>query len=99
MEVTSIRLEPELKEKLKELSGEMGYQSLIRDILWRYVEKHSHRSDRLASADIRVSMAATAQRPEICAITGQKIAPAEPMLLGLTDGGELVPLSIHSLAA
>ena len=33
MEVTSIRLERELKDKLKELSGNVGYQALIRDIL------------------------------------------------------------------
>jgi hypothetical protein len=33
MEVTSIRLERELKERLKELAGNQGYQALIRDVL------------------------------------------------------------------
>ncbi len=39
MQVTSIRLEPELKERLREISGEQGYQTLIRDVLWRFVER------------------------------------------------------------
>ena len=39
MEVTSIRLERELKEKLKDLSGNQGYQALIRDILRNYVQQ------------------------------------------------------------
>jgi hypothetical protein len=41
MEVTSIRLERELKEKLKDLSNNQGYQALIRDILWNYVNQRS----------------------------------------------------------
>ena len=41
MEVTSIRLERELKDKLKELAGSQGYQALIRDILWNYVQQKS----------------------------------------------------------
>jgi uncharacterized protein (DUF4415 family) len=40
MEVTSIRLERDLKDKLKELSGKQGYQALIRDILWKYVQQN-----------------------------------------------------------
>jgi len=32
MEVTSIRLERVLKDKLKEISGNQGYQALIRDV-------------------------------------------------------------------
>lgn len=38
MQVTSIRLEPELKERLREISGERGYQFLIREVLWQFVE-------------------------------------------------------------
>jgi hypothetical protein len=41
MQVTSIRLEPELKERLREISGEQGYQTLIRDVLWRFVEQQA----------------------------------------------------------
>lgn len=40
MEVTSIRLERELKDKLKEIAGNQGYQALIRDILWNYVQQN-----------------------------------------------------------
>lgn len=39
MQVMSIRLEPELKERLREISGEHGYQTLIRDVLWWFVER------------------------------------------------------------
>jgi predicted DNA-binding protein len=39
MQVTSIRLEPELKERLREISGEKGYQTLIREVLWQFVEQ------------------------------------------------------------
>ncbi len=46
MQVTSIRLEPELKEQLREISGEQGYQTLIRDVLWRFVEQQA-RPDNL----------------------------------------------------
>jgi predicted DNA-binding protein len=40
MEVTSIRLERELKQRLKALAGNQGYQALIREILWSYVLRH-----------------------------------------------------------
>lgn len=98
MEVTSIRLERELKERLKELSGHQGYQALIRDILWNYVEQKSDIYQTLISpTDIRASVTATAQKEEICAITGHTIPPNEPMLLGLTKKGDMVALSISSL--
>ncbi len=94
MEVTSIRLERELKEQLKKLSGNQGYQALVRDILWNYVQQKSN--DFQASftrSDIRASIEAIACKEERCAITGQIIHPNEPMLLGLTTHGEMVPLS------
>lgn len=99
MEVTSIRLERDLKEKLKELSGSQGYQALIRDILWNYVQQKSGDwSPQFSSADIRASIAATAQKEEHCVLTGQLIRPQEAMFLGLTATGDLVPLSVESLA-
>ena len=99
MEVTSIRLERELKEKLKELSGNQGYQALIRDILWNYVQQKSGDwRPQFSLADIRASIPATAQKEEHCVLTGQLIRPQEPMLLGLTSNGDLVPLSAESLA-
>lgn len=98
MEVTSIRLERELKEKLKELSGSQGYQALIRDILWNYVQQRSHSSTTpIALAEIRATIAATAQKEEQCALTGESILPNQPMLLGLTTTGALIPLSVSSI--
>jgi hypothetical protein len=101
MQVTSIRLETELKERLRELSGEQGYQTLIREVLWRFVEQRTvlaelrspSQTPLLSRSDIRVTFAAIAQREERCAITGQLIRPQEPMRLGLTITGNLVPLS------
>lgn len=100
MEVTSIRLERELKDKLKEIAGNQGYQALIRDILWNYVQQKSGEwKPRFSRADIRASIAATAQQEERCVLTGQLIQPKQPMLLGLTRNGEMVPLSVESLSA
>jgi metal-responsive CopG/Arc/MetJ family transcriptional regulator len=98
MEVTSIRLERELKEKLKELSGNQGYQALIRDVLWNYVRQRSGQTEPLFErSEIRASLEAVAQKEERCVLTGALIKPREPMLLGLTMQGELVPLSVNSL--
>lgn len=100
MQVTSIRLETELKERLRLLSGNQGYQSLIRDILWEYVERNerSHCS-RLALGDLRATIPATAQKEEVCELTGAAIAPHSPMLLGLTLAGKFVPVSIDSVGS
>ena len=99
MEVTSIRLERELKEKLKELSGNQGYQALIRDVLWQYVQQKSgDYTPQISLLEIRATVAATARQEERCLLTGQRIQPNEPMLLGLTIAGGMVPLSISSLA-
>ena len=95
MEVTSIRLERELKDKLKELSGNQGYQALIRDILWNYVQQKSGDwKPQFSSSEIRASIAATAQKEEHCVLTGRIIRPQEAMFLGLTTNGDLVPMSV-----
>ena len=95
MEVTSIRLERELKDKLKDLAGNQGYQA----ILWNYVQQKSGEwKPRFSRSDIRASIAATAQQEERCVLTGQLIQPQQPMLLGLTRTGDMVPLSVESLA-
>jgi len=100
MEVTSIRLEHSLKEKLKALAGSRGYQALIREVLWQYVEQASGKHQpHLTAADIRASFEAVAEREEFCALTGTAIHPQQPMRLGLTAQGTLVPLSLHSLPA
>ncbi|MBD2156716.1 hypothetical protein [Leptolyngbya sp. FACHB-16] len=109
MQVTSIRLEPELKERLREISGEQGYQTLIREVLWQFVEQQmgadevrpysveDRRSPShpplLSVSDIRATFRAVAQQEERCAITGQVIRSQQFMGLGLTTTGELVPLS------
>ncbi|NES83050.1 MAG: hypothetical protein F6K10_17495 [Moorea sp. SIO2B7] len=99
MEVTSIRLERSLKDKLKELSGNQGYQALIRDILWNYVQQKSgDYRPQFSPADIRASIEATAQKDESCVLTGKLIQQNESMLLGLTIHGDLVPLSVESMA-
>jgi hypothetical protein len=93
MEVTSIRLERTLKEKLKDLSGNRGYQALIRDILWDYVQVKSHDlPPQLSAEQIRATFPATAQQAETCALTGQVIPPQAKMWLGLTTSGQLVPI-------
>lgn len=98
MEVTSIRLERELKERLKELAGHQGYQALVRDVLWAYVHQKSGDYQPTVRRDqIRASVEAIAQQDERCALTGAFIRPADAMLLGWTTTGEWVPLSQGSL--
>jgi predicted DNA-binding protein len=93
MEVTSIRLERSLKEKLKALAGERGYQALIRDILWQYLEQSAgEHQGHLQAEDIRASFEAVAEQEQACALTGKIIHPKQPMRLGLTAKGALVPL-------
>lgn len=94
MEVTSIRLERQLKEKLKKLSGNQGYQALIRDILWNYVQQKSgDYRPKFSKADIRALIEATAAKDESCVFTGKLIPEKEQMFLGLTTYGDLVPIS------
>lgn len=98
MEVTSIRLERELKERLKELSGNQGYQALIRDVLWNFVQQKSgDGTAQILPTEIRATVDAIAQQEELCALTGRAISPQMPMLLGLTRNGTMVPLSPDSL--
>lgn len=98
MEVTSIRLERDLKERLKQLADKQGYQALIRDVLWDYVQQRADRPPRPRSLDeIRFTVAAIARRSEICWLTGKTIVPQEPMLLGVTLADEMVPLSADSI--
>ena len=95
MEVTSIRLERSLKEKLKAMAGDRGYQALIRDILWQYVEHTpiTHAAS-LQPEDIYASFAAVSTQSQVCALTGTAIQPQESIHLGLTAAGTLVPLSL-----
>jgi metal-responsive CopG/Arc/MetJ family transcriptional regulator len=98
MEVTSIRLERELKEKLKSLSHNQGYQALIRDILWNYVNQRSNEPvPSVSNNEIRARLEAIAQQDERCALTGKAIRTGESMFLGLTSTGSLVPLSLQSV--
>lgn len=98
MEVTSIRLERELKEKLKSLSTNQGYQALIRDILWTYVNQRSKEPlIAIEDSEIRARLDAVAQQEERCALTGKAIKAGEAMFLGLTNTGSLVPLSCSSM--
>ena len=99
MEVTSIRLERTLKDKLKALAGNQGYQALIRDILWNYVQQKSgDYRPQFSLVDIRITIEATARKDESCVLSGKLIPENETMLLGLTTYGDLVPLSVDSLA-
>lgn len=97
MQVTSIRLERSLIDKLKALSGDSGYQSLLRNILWSYVNQHTSNTSQIRREDIRTVMPAEAHRTERCALTGREIVPFEEIWMALTTDNILVPLSIESI--
>jgi hypothetical protein len=72
---------------------------LIREILWNYVQQKSGEwKPGFSRSDIRASVPATAEKEEHCVLTGQLIHPQESMFLGLTRNGDMVPLSVESLA-
>ena len=99
MEVTSIRLERVLKDKLKDMAGNQGYQSLIGDILWNYIQQKSGEwKPRFSKSDIRASISAIAEQEQRCVLTGKLIEPQQSMLLGLTRNGDMLPLSLESLS-
>ena len=99
MEVTSIRLERELKERLKGLSGSQGYQALIRDVLWNFVQQRSQDFlPSITSTDIRATINAKAERSENCSLSGKTIQIGQEIFLGLTNEGNLVPIHPDSLA-
>ena len=76
MQVTSIRLEPELKERLREISGEQGYQTLIREVLWQFVEQ------QMRADEVRPYSAEDRRLPQ----RGNCFAPpSHPPLLSMSD--------------
>ena len=98
MEVTSIRLEKNLKDSLKNLSGSQGYQTLIRDILWNYVQQKSGEyRPNFSATDIRATVPCIARKDESCVITGKLIPEGEQMLLALTIHGDFVPVSFSAI--
>ncbi|MEL6493345.1 MAG: hypothetical protein AAFV85_15490 [Cyanobacteria bacterium J06634_6] len=100
MQVTSIRFERELIDKLKSLAGSQGYQSLVREILWDHVKHHSDEpAFQIKREDIRTILAGEARKPERCALTGNMIEPNEELWMAWTTDNQLVPLSIDSLDA
>ncbi|MEL6556365.1 MAG: hypothetical protein AAFQ63_23365 [Cyanobacteria bacterium J06621_11] len=100
MQVTSIRFERELIDKLKALAGSQGYQSLVREILWDYVKQHSDEpAFQIKRENIRTVLAGEAKKQERCALTGNVIEPNEELWMAWTTDNQLVPLSINSLEA
>ena len=98
MQVTSIRFEKELIDKLKEIAGSQGYQSLVREVLWKHIKQQSVGSPfQIRREDIRAIMAAEAVKPERCALTGNPIEPQEEMWMAMTTDEQLVPVSLDGL--
>ncbi|MEO1131837.1 MAG: hypothetical protein AAFX40_03925 [Cyanobacteria bacterium J06639_1] len=95
MQVTSIRLERDLKERLKDLAGTKGYQALIREVLWDYVRLHGGDRD-LDPADIRAVVPARSTQAQRCAVTGTLIPERSDCWLGITRHGNVVTLSSDS---
>lgn len=89
MQVTSIRFERSLIDRLKTLAGQQSYQALIREILWDYVQQQS---TGLRRSQFRAIMTAIAQQEQVCALTGTTIQAGDKMGLGLLGNGQLVPV-------
>ncbi len=96
MQVTSIRLEKSLKDALKSLSDEQGYQSLIRETLWNYVNRQEG-NEVVSEGLIRFTVKSVARKDEFCALTGKPINAGQSMLLGLDIFGHFCPISLDAL--
>lgn len=94
MPVTRICLETELKARLKVLAGKYGYQKLVREVLWRFVENNQ---PPLSKTEIWATVDAIAQRDQTCALTGKRISTGQPMLLGLKEDGRMVVIARESV--
>lgn len=90
MQVTSIRFERSLIDRLKEMAGDKGYQALVREVLWDYVKQDE--PETIERSQIRSIVEAIAYRNEVCALTGEAIAEGEDMALGLLGSGKWVPI-------
>ena len=98
MQVTSIRFEKELIDRLKEMAGSQGYQSLVREVLWNHINQRCDRHPfQIKREDIRTIMAAEAVRPERCTLTGDTIEPQQKMWMAMTVDEQLVPVSLDAL--
>jgi hypothetical protein len=91
MQVTSIRFERSLIERLKALAGSDSYQALVRDVLWDFVNDQDQ-SEVVERSQIRSIVEAIAYRDEICAVTGSTIEEGDSMVLGLLEDDRWVPL-------
>lgn len=96
MQVTSIRFERELIDRLKEMAGKQGYQALVRDVLWEYVN-HDADHGTVNRAQIRTVVEAIAVRDEVCALTGKRIPEGTKLLMGLLVDERWVPLCTQSI--
>lgn len=95
MKITSVRLEPELIDNLKELARSDGYQALIREVLWSYVQENLGRSKHsFSSSDITSIIPAIATTEKSCVLSGKRINKGEEFYLATTATSTLVP--IHS---
>ena len=96
MEVTSIRLERELKDHLKDLADGMGYQALIRNILWTYVNnKNGGFSPNISDSMIVACIDAVALQDLSCYRTGKRIVEGEFMQYVVTNDGVMLPLAVE----
>ena len=97
MEVTSIRLDRELKKifKQKSVGTNKGYQQLIREVLWEWVE----RNDNVYRPEYRKSnivgyFDGYSSVEQNCALTNMVISAGEPCRFALMNDGKLVPTKL-----
>ena len=95
MIVTSIRLEEELRQALKDLKHSQGYQFLVREVLWDYVRRNSdtYKPD-FTTNNITGYIDGVANRESTCVLTQTVIKQGEPCQYAITDTGALVPVSM-----
>ncbi len=95
MVVTSIRLEEDLKQALKNMNHSAGYQFLIREVLWDYVRRNSTEyKSGFSTNNIVGIMQGISTKETTCVISQKLIAKGEKCVFGISDTGAMIP--VHS---
>ncbi len=95
MEVTSIRLDAELKRIFKEVTKgtKQGYQDKIREILWQWVQRnYGEYQPEYSRTAIQATFDGVSNKEQVCAFTKMTIVSGEPCKYALMLDGNLVPM-------
>lgn len=97
MEVTSIRLDAELKRIFKEVTkgSKQGYQDKIREVLWQWAQRnYGEYQPEYSETAITAIFDGVSNKEQTCAFTKMTIMAGEPCKYALMIDGQMIPKKI-----